>query len=97
MHHYKDKDLNIKDLYHIYAAAVLTLLIILLDGVLLGIALRIENPTWAAGFLVLSAVLLSLIGLLAVIAILTKIHLYFQNLASPAVTEIQNEVKEFDN
>jgi predicted ferric reductase len=91
MQYHKNWDVERKDLYHIFAAAVLSMLIILLDLVLLGIAIKIEYPSWAAGFLVLSVAALSLIGLLAVIAILSKFYLYFQNPTNPVLSENQEE------
>lgn len=91
MQYHKNWDVEGKDLYHVFAAAVLSMLIILLDLVILGIALKIKYPSWAAGFLVLSVAILSLIGLLAVIAILSKLYLYFQNPTNPVLSENQEE------
>lgn len=54
-------------------------MLILLDGALLETALRIGKPSWAAGFLVISAVGLSVIVMAAVFMMLTRFRPHLQD------------------
>ena len=53
-------------------------MLVLLVGVLLTAATKIDQPTWAAGFLVISSVVLSVLVMLAVFLMLTKFRPHLQ-------------------
>ncbi len=53
-------------------------MLILLTGVLLGAAIKIEHPSWAAGFLVISSTLFILLVIVAVFLMLTKFRPHLQ-------------------